>query len=197
MDEQATSEELVSGLGMVLDQERGSLPYSLILGEPLVRCAALALEAAGLRLVDPDTPWETVDAWLAGTGVLVLHDALCPLVPPEFLAECAARAAGSDLVVVAVRPVTDTVKQVADGVVGGTLDRADLRILASPVVVPAGRLGDLSHDRTGPVHDLPTLVATLVDRGVPVEWAAAPTQAARVSGPEDVRLLEALASARA
>jgi 2-C-methyl-D-erythritol 4-phosphate cytidylyltransferase len=36
-----------------------------------------------------------------------------------------------------VRPVTDTVKQVRDGVVTGTVDRAGLVQVASPLVVPA------------------------------------------------------------
>ena len=41
---------------------------------------------------------------------LVLHDALCPMTPPDFIAACVRRAVDEDVVVVGVRPVTDTVK---------------------------------------------------------------------------------------
>ena len=44
----------------------------------------------------------------------MLHDALCPMTPPAFIAECVARAVERGCVVVGVRPVTDTVK-VVDG----------------------------------------------------------------------------------
>ena len=126
-------EDLVP-LGLLLDEERGSLPYTLIHGEALVACAAWALGEAGVQPVDGGTSWEEIA--LAGEPV-VLHDPLCPMTPADFIAACVLRAATEDVVVVAVRPVTDTVKTVADGVVGETVDRDDLRALASPVVLPA------------------------------------------------------------
>ena len=70
-------------------------------------------------------PWDDV---LAAGQPLVLHDALCPMTPAGFITECLARAVDLDRVVVGVRPVTDTVKETADGFVGRTL----------PVVVERG-----------------------------------------------------------
>lgn len=90
--------------------------------------------------------------------------------------------------VVAVRPVTDTVKQVDDGVVGATLDRDDLLHVCSPVVLPAAVVAALP---ALPTTDLADLVAALrADHEVLT--VEAPSTAGRVSGPDDVRLLEAL-----
>ena len=116
-----------------METHRGSLPFALVHGEPLVAAAAWAMGEAGVFLVDLGTGWEAVVD--AGTP-FVLHDALCPLTPPTFLAACVERAAGSATVTVGVRPVTDTVKELHDGQVGATHDRADLLQVVSPVVLP-------------------------------------------------------------
>jgi 2-C-methyl-D-erythritol 4-phosphate cytidylyltransferase len=176
--------ELPPAVGMVLEAGRGSLPYGLIHGEPLVRCAVIALEEAGIEPLDPDTDWaEVVDH----EAPLVLHDALCPLVPPDFLVSCVVRAVATDRVVVGYRPVTDTVKRVGDGILGETIDRTGLRALAAPVVLPARVVAAL--DRP-PGTDMAALVARLAPEGV--EWVEAPAEGRRVGDEGDVRLLEAL-----
>ena len=74
----------------MVETGRGSLPFALVHGEPLVAAAAWAMGEAGVHLVDLGTGWEAlVDA---GTP-FVLHDALCPLTPPAFLVECVTHAA--------------------------------------------------------------------------------------------------------
>ena len=60
------------------------------------------------------------------------------MTPPEFIAACVRRAVEAGVVVAGVRPVTDTVKVLHDGLVGETLDRETLARVVSPVVVPAG-----------------------------------------------------------
>ena len=145
--------------GLVLEPDRGSLPYALVHGEPLVACAAWALGEAGVTLVDAGTPWSSLVA--AGEPV-VLHDPLCPLTPPDFLADCVRRAVEHDRVVVGVRPVTDTVKVVEDGYVGATLDRD--RLLQ---VVLAGRAAGLRGRRRSTARrprTSPPLVAPLAER---------------------------------
>ncbi|WP_238694411.1 2-C-methyl-D-erythritol 4-phosphate cytidylyltransferase [Nocardioides daphniae] len=107
-------------LGLLLDEGRGSLPYALIHGEALVACAAWGLGESGVQPVDTGTSWEEIA--VAGEPV-VLHDPLCPMTPADFIAACVLRAVTEDVVVVAVRPVTDTVKTVDDGAVGETVDR--------------------------------------------------------------------------
>src|SRR4051794_28324566 len=119
--------EAPGSLGAVVEEGRGSLPFALIHGEALVACAAWALGSAGVTVVDWGTPWSAV----ADTDEpVVLHDALCPMTPPEFIAACVTRAVERDCVVVGVRPVTDTVKVVRDGLVGGTVDRQELVAVA-------------------------------------------------------------------
>ena len=177
---------VISALGLVLDQDRGSLPYALVHGEPLVACAAWALGEAGVTLVDVGTPWSSL---AAASDPLVLHDPLCPLTPPGFIAECVAASASSGAVVVGVAAVTDTVKQVEDGFAGSTIDRDGLLQVLSPVVLPPAAVA--AFDGL-PTSDLAALVAELAGR-FPVETVEAPAEARRVTGAGDLRLLEALA----
>lgn len=174
-----------SALGTVVEAGRGSLPFALIHGEALVVAASWALGEAGVTLVDTGTEW----AGLVEAGEpLVLHDALCPMTPSEFLLACLERAVERDTVVVGTRPVTDTVKETAGGYVGATVDRDGLVSVASPIVLPAGVVAQLDGL---PSLDFAELVADLRAR-FPVELADAPPSARRVAGEDDVRLLEAL-----
>jgi 2-C-methyl-D-erythritol 4-phosphate cytidylyltransferase len=180
--------------GLVLDEERGSLPYALVHGEPLVACAAWALGDAGVTLLDVGTDWEDVRD---GDEPLVVQDALCPMTPPAFVVECVRRSVDEDVVVAGVRPVTDTVKVVhhdeAGATVGETVDREGLVAVASPVVLPPSVLRGLPHH---PGTDLAALVSGLVADGVRVELLEAPPEGRRVTTEDEVRLLEALTSRR-
>lgn len=172
-------------LGAVLDDDRGSLPYALIHGESLVAAASWALGEAGVTPVDLGTTWEG----LVDSGEpFVLHDPLCPMTPPAFIADCVARAVERGCVVVGVRPVTDTVKVVDDGLVGETLDRDALVSVASPVVLPAGVVAALDGL---PSTDFVALVDAL-RRRYPVELLETPPAARRIGSAEDLRVLEAL-----
>ena len=180
-----TYDVVESALGAVVDEHRGGLPYTLIHGEALVAAAAWALGEAGVTPVDLGTPWAT----LAESGApLVLHDALCPMTPPGFLARCVARAVERSCVAVGVRPVTDTVKVVEGGRVGETIDRADLVSVASPIVLPAAVVSAMAGL---PTTDFAALVAHLARR-YPVETVEAPPAARRVGSAADVRVLAAL-----
>jgi 2-C-methyl-D-erythritol 4-phosphate cytidylyltransferase len=183
-------DEPAPALGTVADDGRGSLPYALLHGEALVACAAWALGEAGVVIVDLGTAWESV---VEAGAPFVVHDALCPMVPPEFVASCVERARAEGVVVVGVRPVTDTVKQVTvDGagraVVGDTVDRDGLLALAAPVVLPASVVATLPGP---PTTDLARLVRELRQAGT-VVFAEAPPEARRVSSPDEVAVLEAL-----
>lgn len=182
-------------VGVVLHED--PLAFALLAGEPLVGCAAVALEAAGIDAVPPVEVFdpETADALDVDPELpAVIHDSLSPLTPPGFLAACVREAEEQQAVVIAVRPVTDTVKQVDDGRIGGTVDRDGLAALASPVVVPASRRGLLAglHSDASP-RTLPQLVAALRDRAqrddVPVLLVQAPATARRVVSQDDLRLL--------
>lgn len=177
-------------LGTVIEADRGSLPFALIHGEALVATASWALGEAGVTPVDFTTGWTGLQA---SEEPFVLHDSLCPMMPAEFIARCVVTAVERGAVVIGVRPVTDTVKLLAessDGVasVGETVDRSRLLAVASPIVLPAPVVGALD--------DLPTTdfteLATLLAARFPVVTLEAPAAARRVGSLDDVRLLEAL-----
>ncbi len=179
------AEDRVPALGGVVETDRGSLPFSLIHGEALVACAAWSLGDAGVTSVDLGTEW----SGLVDSGEpFVLHDTLCPMTPADFIADCVARAVETGRIVVGVRPVTDTVKSVDDGAVGETVDREALRVVVSPIVLPAPVVAALDGL---PTTDFAVLVEWL--RGTHgVELVDAPPEARRVASEDDVRLLEAL-----
>ena len=123
----------------------------------------------------------------------MLHDPLCPGTPVGFLTEAVRASEAGGLVVVGVRPVTDTVATAgADGVLGATVDRSGLLAVASPVVLPAAVLAGMP--RLPDTDDLAVLVSSLVatlgeDRVLLLE---APAAARRVTDESDLRLVEAL-----
>jgi 2-C-methyl-D-erythritol 4-phosphate cytidylyltransferase len=176
-------------VGVVVERDRGSLPFALLHGEPLIAWAAAAMGEAGVQLLDLTTPWEAVRE--AGLP-LVWHDALCPGAPPDLIAACVRRSAQRQAVVAAVTPVTDTVKELLDGpgvpVVGPTLDRRALRHLASPLVVPAAVVATLDD---WPDGDLATALAGL-RRSHAVELHEAPPSAMRVHDVADLARLAAI-----
>lgn len=171
-------------LGVVPDEGRGSLPFALIYGEPLIAVATFAVEAADITVVDPRTEWATI---VATDLPLVIHDPLCPLTPSSFLREAVEVALETDEVVVGVRPVTDTIKVDLGERLGETIDRSTLREVTSPLVLPARVVAGLTEMPTG---DL-TSVLTLVSAGG-VRELEAPPLARRIRATEDIPLLEAL-----
>ena len=112
-------------------------------------------------------------------AAVLVHDPLCPLAPPAHLGQVLARAAAgaAGRSVVAVRPMTDTVK-VRDGDrVTGTVDRSRLRVLATPISVP------VAVARQVPAVDAATDLVGLVDQlqvAGDVEFVHAPPLARRV-----------------
>lgn len=189
-------EERPAALGLVLEAGRGSLPFALVHGEPLVACAAWALGEAGVDLVDLGVG---VGALAATGDPVVLHDALCPLTPPAFVVACLLEAVRDDVAVLGVRPVSDTVKRLedADGValLAETLDRDALLALASPLVLPARHVAELERRgvRLDDGVDLGAVARLLAGSGPgEVRLALAPPVGRRVHDVEDLRLLEAL-----
>lgn len=173
----------------MVETDRGSLPFALIHGEALVACAAWALGEAGVTPIDLATSWEAV---VQSGEPFVLHDPLCPMTPAGFIAACVEAAVAREAVVVGVRPVTDTVKTVEDGLVGRTLDRDDLLAVTSPIVLPPSVVAALDDQ---PAGDFATLTTALAAR-FPVTTLQAPPEGRRVADLDDVRLLEGLTAAR-
>src|SRR4051794_17417732 len=175
-----------TAVGIVPVEGRGSMPFALLEGEALVAVASWALEDAGVELLDFTVDWVDVQALEAA---LVVHDPLCPRTPVEFLAR-AVEAATGDRVVVGVRPVVDTVKTVEDGILGDTVDRDALVVVASPVVLPAGVVAALADAPA--LDDLAELVRSL-RTDYEVLMLEAPPAARRVADESDLQLLSQLA----
>jgi 2-C-methyl-D-erythritol 4-phosphate cytidylyltransferase len=175
-------------LGWVPVDARGSLPFALVHGESLVAAASWALGEAGVVLFDASVSFEQVRR---SGRALVLHDPLCPLTPVDFIVAAVERAEETRAVLVAHRPVTDTVKHATGGILGETVDRADLRAVTSPVVLPAHVVAALDDLDTA---DFAALVATLAQRAE-IVWLEAPALAGRVRDQADIAELEALSRA--
>lgn len=182
-------EDEVQVVGTILDDSRGSLPFALLHGEALVACASWGLGDAGVQAVHLDEAgWDELVH--SGLG-LVLHDSLCPLTPGGFIADAVALALEHDVVVAGVRPVTDSVKIVADGFVEGDVERDELLVVTSPVVLPASVLATMT---TPPGSDLVAILERLAAEGREVRTLVAPSSGRRVGSLEDVAVLEALSS---
>ncbi|WP_232678227.1 2-C-methyl-D-erythritol 4-phosphate cytidylyltransferase [Nocardioides sp. R-C-SC26] len=198
----------VTAWGLVLVEERGSLPFALVHGESLVAATAWAAGEAGVSLVDASVPWsELCEAAVEEDAAVVLLDSLCPMTPPAFIASCVERATSAERVVVGVRPVTDTVKRTRSSAtsavvveLGGDVDRDDLVMPCSPVVVPprllapgtaAGDAFSSGWESWVGSTDLADLVVRLRQIGEDVVLAEAPASARRVGSLDDVALVEA------
>jgi 2-C-methyl-D-erythritol 4-phosphate cytidylyltransferase len=190
-------------LGLVVDTGVDGVAGLRLHGRTLVAHALEALAAVpGVEAVvvggsdrsvaglAADQPWRH----RAASG-LVLHDPGCPLLPTDTIVRClqVLQAGSPATAIIGVRPVTDTIKEVVDGSVVGTVDRAALAALAAPVVVGHDLLDPLSarFPLAGDLADLAAVVQALTTMGtvVPVE---VPSSARRVSDEFDVELLECL-----
>ncbi len=178
-------------LGIVPTEGRGSLPFRLVHGESLVAAASWALTTAGAELFDFSTSVESVqEADLA----LVIHDPLCPLTPASFLEEAIEECERTGAVVVGVRPVTDTIKEYDEPLLGATLDRAELVCVTSPIVLPASVVAALEGLDGIETDDFATLVAEL-SRRFPVRHLLAPGLGRRIVDEADLEVLVALSRA--
>lgn len=167
------------------DKARGALAHLDIEGQGCFPGAAIGSFAA-IEVPREEALARTV---AESADVVVVHDPLCPGVSTASLQRLL-ELWSPGTVTVAVRPVVDTVKVVADGVVTGTLNREDLRMIGSPVVMPADRMAAIP--RLGAkLADLASLVATL--RGVcEVVLVPGDPAAGRVEDPSSIPLLTAL-----
>lgn len=139
--------------------------------------------------------WQRQAADESGGPVLV-HDPLCPLVGRDFLAEVLAEGARApDASVVAYRPVTDTVKNMAGSRITGTVDRETLATVASPVLVAAGVLARATEADALPLGSETALSAWVHHHG-PVRMMRAPSLARRVDDLASLHLLQCLDEVR-
>jgi len=131
---------------------------------------------------------------------VVVHDAMHPLAPSSLVRDVVdvlVGRGGAAVGVVAVRPVTDTLKWVdAAGTITGTADREGYRVICSPQAYPAGVLLALLAAPEavpgGPEADITGLLPGLAVRLGPLETVPAPQEVFRVADRGDLELAEAL-----
>lgn len=124
------------------------------------------------------------------SSIVLVHDAARAFTPPDLVrAVVAAVAAGAPAVVPAL-PVVDTVKRVdADGVVTGTVDRAELRAVQTPQGFQVDVLRRCHAAAGGQATD----DAGLAERiGVPVSTVPGHAAAMKITTPFDLAVAEAL-----
>lgn len=178
-------ETAVEVLGGVVDP-----PVLVVTGpeEPAVRDSGLSSLVA-VEIAEFPAEVNRVRAVLAAAEVVVIHDPMCPLVPPDFIRQLLVSGSVRGAVV-GVRPVVDTVKATVGGVVTRAVDRDALRIVSSPAVVATERLAAIP-DLTSALSDPGELVRALRSQG-DVELVLAPSAARRIEDRSALRLMGSL-----
>jgi 2-C-methyl-D-erythritol 4-phosphate cytidylyltransferase len=123
--------------------------------------------------------------------VVVVHDAARPLVTPELVRACLDALGDADGAIAAA-PVTDTIKECADGRVVRTLDRSRLWAVQTPQVFRRAALQralDQDHEALGAATDDASLVEAM---GGTVHVVAAPRENLKVTTELDLRVAEML-----
>jgi 2-C-methyl-D-erythritol 4-phosphate cytidylyltransferase len=123
-----------------------------------------------------------------GSGIVLVHDAARPLVPPEVVARVAEAAAHAPAVVPVV-PVTDTIKHVEGRRVMETPDRAALVAVQTPQAFRVDLLRQALEASDSDATDEAALVEAL---GVEVVTVAGDPKNMKITAPDDLRVAAAL-----
>lgn len=138
-----------------------------------------------------DSVWNGLSTLRGGYEVVMIHDAVRPFVTPRLIAECIETAARFGAVTV-TRPVTETVKAVADGIVVETLDRERLRITLTPQAFRTELLLR-AHDQARRDNFTGTDDCMLVERlGFPVHIIEGDDMNIKITTPADLRIAGAI-----
>jgi len=120
--------------------------------------------------------------------VVVVHDAARPLLDADLVERCVAGLDGGVDAVIAAAPVTDTVKEAADGIVERTLDRTRLWSVQTPQVFRRAAL-ERALDQPGEVLAAATDDAGLVEaQGGVVRVVESTARNLKVTTPTDLAL---------
>jgi 2-C-methyl-D-erythritol 4-phosphate cytidylyltransferase len=189
----------------------GPKAFVMLAGRPMLEWSLDALRAApsvervvvavppGVAFADAvqggEARSQSVRNALAAAGeadVVLVHDAARPLVDADLVERCLAALDGDADAVVAAAPVTDTVKEAADGTVVRTLERERLWAVQTPQVFRRAAL-EAALDQPEDVLAAATDDAGLVEaRGGVVRVVASTPRNLKVTTPTDLRLAELL-----
>jgi len=139
-----------------------------------------------------DSVWNGLEALSPGYRIVAIQDAARPCTTNELIA-ATILAADEDGAAVAAQPVTDTIKETADGrFIRRTLDRSQLRAVQTPQTfrVEVIRRALTEVRRRGLILTDDTAACELIDQ--PVRLVSSPAPNPKVTVPGDLPFIETL-----
>jgi 2-C-methyl-D-erythritol 4-phosphate cytidylyltransferase len=151
---------------------------------PLARRAPVTVVAGGRTR--QDSVWLALQAVPDTADVVVVHDAVRPLITRRLIADVVRAAVGSGAAICAL-PIAETVKRVRDDLVEATLDRSELWAVQTPQAFRADLLRE-AHEKARRDGISGTDDAMLVERlGHPVRVVRGLAANVKITTPEDLR----------
>jgi 2-C-methyl-D-erythritol 4-phosphate cytidylyltransferase len=133
-----------------------------------------------------DSVWLALQAAPDTADVVVVHDAVRPLITRRLIADVVRAAAGSGAAICAL-PIAETVKRVRGDLVEATLDRSELWTVQTPQAFRADLLRE-AHEKARRDGISGTDDAMLVERlGHPVRVVRGLAANVKITTPEDLR----------
>jgi len=156
------------------------------------RRALAALARRVPLVVVPGGPTRQDSVWLAmqtmpdDVEIVVVHDAVRPLITPDLIASVV-RAAAEHGAAICALPIAETVKRVRNEVVEATLDRSELWAVQTPQAFRAALLRE-AHEKARRDGVVGTDDAMLVERlGHAVRVVRGRAENVKITTPEDLR----------
>ena len=151
---------------------------------PLGRRVALSVVPGGGSR--QDSVWLAMQAVPDNAEIIVVHDAVRPLITERLIADVVKAAAQFGAAICAL-PVVETVKRVRDDVVEATLDRSELWVVQTPQAFRADLLRE-AHEKARRDGVVGTDDAMLVERlGHPVRVVRGLPENVKITTPDDLR----------
>ncbi len=151
---------------------------------PIARRAPLAVVPGGRTR--QDSVWLAMQALPDDAEVIVVHDAVRPLITRRLI-DAVVRAAAESGAAICALPIAETVKRVRDDVVETTLDRSELWAVQTPQAFRADLLRE-AHEKARRDSVVGTDDAMLVERlGHPVRVVRGLVENVKITTPEDLR----------
>jgi 2-C-methyl-D-erythritol 4-phosphate cytidylyltransferase len=135
-----------------------------------------------------------VDALSPDIDIVVVHDAARPLVTPEIVRSTIEAASAHGAAIAAV-PVTDTIKQVSDGVINATIDRSCLIAAQTPQAFRRDWLID-AYAQANATLDATDEAAIVELAGYPVRLVAGSPENIKITTPSDMLFAGAIMERR-
>jgi len=158
---------------------------------PLGRRVRLAVVAGGGSR--QDSVWLAMQAVPENAEIIVVHDAVRPLISERLIADVVNAAAEFGAAICAL-PVVETVKRVRNDVVEATLDRSELWVVQTPQAFRADLLRE-AHEKARRDGVVGTDDAMLVERlGHPVRVVRGLPENVKITTPDDLRRVRRMRS---